>query len=62
MRVKVRYAYSGASLLRTLYMNKLFFYYNCLCRLNSFNFWSVVKVVSERLTLQLFCAENLISL
>ena len=47
--------YSGASLLRTQYMNKLLLY-SRLSILISFNFWSAV-----RLTLQLFCAENLIS-
>ena len=43
--------YSGASLLRTLYINKPLLYYNCLSRLIiliSFNFWSVVTVVSGK--------------
>ena len=38
--------YSGASLLRTLYMNKPLLYSSCFCRLIiliSFNFWSVVR-------------------
>ena len=44
--------YSGASLLRTLYMNKPLLYSVCFCRLIiliSFNFWSVVRVVSGRI-------------
>ena len=56
--------YSGASLLRTLYMNKPVLYSSCLCRLIiriSFNFWSVVELYLERQTLQLFCADDLIS-
>ena len=44
--------YSGASLLRTLYMNKPLLYSICFCRLIiliSFNFRSVVRVVSGRI-------------
>ena len=43
--------YPGASLLRSLYMKKPFLYSSCFCRLIiliSFNFWSVVRVVSGR--------------
>ena len=42
--------YSGASLLRTLYVNNAFLYSDCFCRLilSSFNFWSVVTVVSGK--------------
>ena len=43
--------YLGASLLRSLYMNKPLLYSSCFCRLIiliSFNFWSVVRVVSGR--------------
>ena len=44
--------YSGASLLMSLYMNKPLLYSSCFCRLIiliSFNFWSVVRVVSGRI-------------
>ena len=43
--------YPGASLLRSLYMKKPLLYSSCFCRLIiliSFNFWSVVRVVSGR--------------
>ena len=39
--------YSGASLLKTLYMNRPLLYSSCFCRfiiLMFFNFWSVVVV------------------
>ena len=39
-------------------------YSSCFCRLIiliSFNFWLVVELYLEGLTLQLFCVENLIS-
>ena len=41
-----------ASLLKTLYMNKPSSYSSCSCRLIiliSSNFWSVVRVVSEKI-------------
>ena len=52
---------SGASLLRTLYINKPLLYYSCLSRLIiliSFNFWSVVTVVSGKINFTAFlCRE-----
>ena len=58
--------YSGASLLRSLYMNKPLLYSGCFCRLIiliSFNFQSVVRVVSGRINFTaLLCREfNLFS-
>ena len=53
--------YPGASLPRTLYMNKPLLYSGCFCRLIiliSFNFWSVVRVVSGRIIFTaLLCRE-----
>jgi len=53
--------YSGASLLRTLYINKPLLYYSCLSRLIiliSFNFRSVVTVVSGKINFTAFlCRE-----
>ena len=53
--------YTGASLLRTLYMNKPLLYSSCFCRLIiliSFNFWSVVRVVSRKINFTaLLCRE-----
>ena len=53
--------YSGASLLRSLYMNTPFLYSSCFCRLIiliSFNFWSVVRVLSGRINFTaLLCRE-----
>ena len=53
--------YPGASLLRTLDMNKPLLYSGCFCRLIiliSFNFWSVVRVVSGRINFTaLLCRE-----
>ena len=53
--------YSGASLLRTLYMNKPVLYSSYFCRLiilMSFNFWSVVRVVSGKINFTaLLCRE-----
>ena len=58
--------YSGASLLRSLYMNKPLLYSDCFCRLIiliSFNFWSVVRVVCGRINFAaLLCREFNISL
>ena len=54
--------YSGASLLRTLYINKPLLYYSCLSRLIiliSFHFWSIVTVVSGKFTFTAFlCRES----
>ena len=53
--------YPGASLLRTLYMNKPLVYSSCFCRLIiliSFSFWSVIRVVSGRINITaLLCRE-----
>ena len=53
--------YPGASLLRSLYMNKPLLYSSCFCRLIiliSFNFWPVVRVVSGRINFTAFhCRE-----
>ena len=52
--------YPGASLLRTLYMNKPLLYSSCFCRLIILisNFWSVVRDVSGRIKFTaLLCRE-----
>ena len=53
--------YSGASLLKILYMNKPLLHSSCFCRLIiliSFNFWSVIGVVSGKINFTaLLCRE-----
>ena len=57
--------YSGALLLKTLYMNKPMLYSVCFCWfiiLISFNFWSVIIVVSGKINFTaLLCREYVIS-
>ena len=58
------YMYSGASLLRTLYMNIPLLYSGCFCRLIiliSVNFWSVVRVVSGKINLTVLLCREFIS-